>query len=425
MQGLFKLECPVQEYAWGGQRLTADGPPPYIADLLAIDAPPGKPFAELWIGAHPKSPSRVIRENGQSQPLNEVLADDPEFWLGPALAGQGMRTLPFLLKILDSAKPLSIQAHPDRELAAILHCRDPENYPDANHKPEVAIALEPGLEAFCGFRPVAEILDDIRRLQALSRFFSKIDEQSSDRQRLENFYRRLFTAEPAEINAVLGAVSQELADSEARNVQDRVFLRLLKEYPEDRGALSAYFLNIINLAPGQAVFLEPGEPHAYLRGTIIECMASSDNVVRAGLTSKFIDRETLLQMLSYKSGRPEILEGELSAGGESRIYRGPAPEFQVEMIGPEHGDSEECHSDAVFSFLLILEGEVEFGLEAERQIARRGTVWAWPAAVKHLRIRSLQKGSKVVRTRVNLSRELAASQHGTVAKQQRLLEEQQ
>ncbi len=386
----------MKHYAWGGRRRSAGAPSPFIADLLGVEAPVGRPFAELWLGAHPQAPSLVSLPDGREKPLDRLIAADAQFWLGPALTGQGIAALPFLLKILDSEKPLSIQAHPDRETAIRLHRQDPEHYPDANHKPEIAIALDSGLRAFCGFRPVAEVLADWHRLPPLGRFF-KDDAPTFAKAGPARAFARLLQAGSEAVGKLLSELSEILLANDRPEARDRCFLELLQEYPGDRGCLSPYFLNLLSLEAGESVFLGANRLHAYLQGTIIECMANSDNVVRAGLTGKFVDCENLLAMLDYRTGTPPVSAGEQRGAG-LRVYRGDASEFQVELI--EGGAQETVlNSDNAVSIMLVLSGCAEFAGDGWRQVGGRGSAWLWPGALPELRMRSRDQSLCLIRAR--------------------------
>lgn len=399
---LYELKGTVQHYAWGACQHSVEEPLPFIAELLGEESSIDLPYAELWLGAHPKGPSRVVLPDGDSQSLTSLITENPDFWLGKKLVEGGIEELPFLLKILDSAKPLSIQAHPDRETAVKLHARDPQNYPDPNHKPEIAIALEPGMKALCGFRPVFEIRNDLFRLEPLRQFFG-LPHEDNDQRWLAHAYHRLLTDDIREISNLLKAIDGTLAGlrPKEKTSQDIWFSKLSLDYPEDRGCLSVYFMNIIDLALGQALFLGPNQPHAYLQGTIVECMANSDNVVRAGLTGKFIDTGALLEMLSFKSGTPSVMTGAEEGSGR-RIYRGDASEFQVEILEGGAGDHISLDSGGSISILLVLEGEVRFeltGKKGEDMAAGRGTAWLWPGSLSGIRVVPMNKPYKVVRAR--------------------------
>lgn len=94
-----------------------------------------------------------------------------------------------------------------------------------------------------------------------------------------------------------------------------------------------FFLNYLKLNPSEAIYLGANEPHAYISGDCVECMACSDNVVRAGLTPKFIDVETLCSMLIYKGEKPEEkLFRPVEEDEYSKIFRPPVPDFAVAEI---------------------------------------------------------------------------------------------
>lgn len=368
---LYRLTCGVRHYDWGDPG--APGRAPLIADLLGVPAD-GRPFAELWIGAHHTLPATVIDWPGTPR-LDTLLRDHPGPFMG--INGTGVPALPFLLKVLSCVQPLSIQAHPDRDLAARLHARDPHHYPDANHKPEIAVALTP-FAALAGFRPAEAVRTDLQRVPALQRFFAAVPEGPGW---LPQAYAHIFTADPQAAEAALRDAASQLASPTAADDHAGVFLRCCRLHPGDAGALSVFFLNHVRLEPGQALFTPPNEPHAYLHGNIIECMAASDNVVRAGLTRRRVDREVLLGMLTYRTGPPALVAATAVAPGVCQ-YRVAADEFALEfrqITGPG-----EARSDARVSLVLVLDGSVRLSTPAWEQVATRGTALVWPAAVPSL-----------------------------------------
>jgi len=321
----YLLECPVQYYDWGNRDDSG-----MIRTLFRLDPDmePGKPHAELWMGAHPRSPSLVLPDR---IPLNRLVDENPHHILGPDLCGDGIMTFPYLFKILDSARPLSIQSHPDKKLAEQLHSLDPVNYPDNNHKPELAICLK-DMKALLGFRTRKEILFIMDRFPELKEICYP-DDSGDDTQFIKGAYERLLTADPQRLRKTVLAHLDRAQVSRLK--EDKIFLDLVGDYGyEDPGVLCVYFLNYLELEPYDAIFLGPNEPHAYLNGQILECMASSDNVVRAGLTSKRIDVQTLLQMLNYRSGVPAIIH---PRKWSDRIYHYPVPvtDFRVFEITPQ------------------------------------------------------------------------------------------
>lgn len=326
------------------------------------------------MGTHPSVPSKNI---ASGETLRDLVTTHPEL-LGPAVSGAfGAGELPFLFKVLSIRKALSIQAHPDKALGAQLHAADPKNYPDDNHKPEMAIAVT-AFEGFCGFRPLEQISallesvpefkeiiggaeakafetavagqehaaegspEDKANRKALQALFSKLMNASADR--VEDTARRLVerAASQSETFAAGFAYFDELAeDNGVRRGTDLAHLitRLNTQFPNDIGLFcGGLLLNYVRLYPGEAMFLRAKDPHAYISGDIIECMAASDNVVRAGFTPKFKDVDNLVSMLTY-SYNP-VLEQKMkplpfprahatNGSAEFILYDPPIAEFAV------------------------------------------------------------------------------------------------
>jgi mannose-6-phosphate isomerase len=252
--------------------------------------------------------------------------------------------LPFLFKVLSAAESLSIQTHPTRAQAERLHAEDPEHYPDANHKPEVAVALTP-FTALVGFKPYDELLATLAAYPEIADFVgaSVVDalqaarsaDADAQRERVGRLFGRLaqraMRAPSALAEAVRTLAERLPADEEDRSEVDDQFLMLREKYGDtDMGLFVLFLLNLVHLAPGEGLFTRAGVLHAYLGGTIVECMANSDNVVRAGLTPKYQDVETLVEILTPDLGAPPLLTGEPGAGGAA--YPTPADEFLVRRL---------------------------------------------------------------------------------------------
>jgi mannose-6-phosphate isomerase len=355
MQGVFALHNTVQEYAWGSR--TA------IPELLGRPSPSDRPQAELWMGAHPKAPSRVIMPDGGELSLAELIARDPEAVLGKAVAEKFRGRLPFLFKVLAAARPLSIQAHPNLEQARTGFRRENErgippdafqrNYRDDNHKPEVISALTP-FWALNGFRPIHGMLELLRSVgfSSIGKLVAALQDNPSQAG-LKTFFASLMrldreTREPAIREALGWAEGQlkgrprgqvlsaySLADQDssaaARIAVPRWITRLAELYPGDVGVLSPLLLNLVALQPGDTMFLEAGVLHAYLEGTGIELMANSDNVIRGGLTPKHVDVDELLSILRFRGRSVHLAEAEETAPG-LRIFRTSAEEFRLAEI---------------------------------------------------------------------------------------------
>ena len=270
---MYSLHAACQQYAWG-----KIGNESAVADIAKINDPEleiknDEPYAELWMGAHIKSPSNLLSKDSQkSKSLYEIEKD-----------------LPFLLKILSVNKALSIQAHPNKSLAEQLHAERPEIYKDPNHKPEMCIALTE-YEGLCGFRLYSQINDFLAKLPHLSSICQTESVNNSDE--LKSAFANLMSCDKPTIEAKLAKTLEEVSESDKSLLGDLLH-RLSRQYPGDVGCFVIYFLNRMLLQPGEAMYLGANVPHAYLDGNCVECMACSDNVVRAGLTPKLIDVDTV------------------------------------------------------------------------------------------------------------------------------------
>ncbi|MEU4741169.1 mannose-6-phosphate isomerase, class I [Actinosynnema sp. NPDC023658] len=303
-----KLETIVREYHWGSR--TA------IAELRGEPSPSAVPQAELWIGAHPDDPSRLA---DSGVPLDAYLAANPAGLLGPdSLAAFGPR-LPFLLKVLAVDAPLSLQVHPNREQAAVGFVE--HGYRDDRAKPEVLLALTE-FETLSGFRRPADavaLLDvlGVESLAPMRAALAVCDPWAALRWAL--------------CSADAGVVA-EVAAASARVPALAHVAELAESYPADVGVVAALLLNAVKLRPGQAVYVGAGVLHAHLRGTGVELMVNSDNVVRAGLTTKPVDAHAVLSLVDHRTGPAVVLDGE--GDGPLRTYRTPDPEFRLHAVRP-------------------------------------------------------------------------------------------
>ncbi|XP_049870761.1 mannose-6-phosphate isomerase [Pectinophora gossypiella] len=375
-----ELKCKVQNYDWGklGREST-------VAKLVSQAHPEesiddSKPYAELWMGTHPNGPSLII-ERGIL--LSEYIKANLDA-IGPEVRKQFGVAVPFLLKILSVRKALSIQAHPKKEHAEELHKNFPDIYKDPNHKPELAIALTP-FEALCGFRPLSEIKTFLSKLPELTSILSKesvdvlqaCEGQGDNDKVLRDVFHSLMTSDKTAIANSLQSLLTRL-ENEDTSTQTSLLLPLLRrlhtDYPGDVGCWAPYFMNYLQLRPGHAVFLKPNLPHAYISGDCVECMACSDNVVRAGLTPKLIDVATLVSMLDYSSYAPDqLLFTPQLEDANSCIWRPPVKDFAVIKIRVESGDSYNTINRPSPSLIIITSGQGEV-CDTEPVSARPGVV---------------------------------------------------
>ncbi|KPJ14523.1 Mannose-6-phosphate isomerase [Papilio machaon] len=374
-----ELQCKVQNYDWGKL-----GHESKVAKLLSsgdtntqIDS--SKPYAELWMGTHPNGPSLIIERNIL---LSEYIKDNVDA-IGPLVQKRFGVSVPFLLKVLSIKKALSIQAHPNKEHAEQLHTLFPEMYKDPNHKPELAIALTP-FEALCGFRPISEIKIFLSKLPELTEILSKdsLDgilkyEEGDSTLVLKKVFDSLMSNDKTVVAKSLEKYIKRLSSADESIKSALLFNTLQKlysEFPGDVGCYAPYFMNLMYLRPGQAIFLKPNLPHAYLSGDCVECMACSDNVVRAGLTPKHIDLPTLINMLDYTSYTPEqMLFNPMMEDENSCIWRPPVPDFAVVKIKVLNGDSYNTIIRPSPSIIIFISGEGE-ACDTEPVRVRSGTV---------------------------------------------------
>lgn len=325
-----ELQNSIQPYAWGSHQA--------LAELRGDAGPSTRPEAELWMGAHALAPSKLA-STGQS--LLDAIEASPSALLGVRVNASYGAKLPFLLKVLAAAEPLSLQAHPSLEQAArgfeadeaaqIPLSAPNRNYKDRNHKPELLCALSE-FWALRGFREVPKTLELLSELNVpelgptlallraqpgeggISAAFSGLIQAPADEQ------RRLALA-------ITSAV-QARAGKSARFEQELDWVgRLAQLYPGDIGLVVSLMLNLVRLQPGEAIYLPAGNLHAYLGGTGVELMASSDNVLRGGLTPKHINVPELLRVLDFRPLASEVVRP-LQQGAE-HIYTTAAREFRL------------------------------------------------------------------------------------------------
>ena len=359
-----ELRVRHQNYAWGARgnsavRALASANALRFDD--ALDDDDSTPFAELWAGTHSSGMSTTKRDDDERGDAMETLRSYVDANAMRALGETCVkrfgttRDVPFLMKMLSVSTALSIQAHPDKETAKRLHATNPEQYRDENHKPEMALCASERFEALSGFERAetvarrVEAHEELRRavgdedaVEALKR---AVEDGGGDEERVKSAFKRVFTAlmtaDAGRVAACAEAMATRLRE-EGRREDDvdadvsALFLRLCEQYPGDVGVFCAYVLNYVVLRPGQAMYMAANEPHAYLSGECVEVMATSDNVVRAGLTPKFRDVHVLCSMLTYTLGAPDVLEGEV-IDQCTRRYAPPFEEFLLDVVACRPG----------------------------------------------------------------------------------------
>jgi phosphomannomutase len=396
----FFVEGAVQNYEWGGFE--------FLPALIGARNTERKPFAELWIGTHPKAPS-VAKVEGHAMPLDRLVREAGKEVLGPGCLARFGGRLPYLFKVLDARTPLSIQAHPSREQAAAGFARENaagmpldsplRNYRDENHKPEAQAALS-DVWMLHGFRPLEEIAEVMSTVPELGRAYPDFPARvaaagtnpAARSGLLRDLYGSMMRMPQTDVDARLDALISRLEAEENEGAldQDRPgfwALRAARMFPvagghRDRGIFSIYLLNLLHLRPGQGTFQPAGTLHAYLEGTNVELMANSDNVLRGGLTSKRIDVDELLATLTFSDAHPTVLEGR-PRSDTGRVFETPAEEFVLERIevaiGTPHGGGRAHGPDC----LIVLEGSAALLCAGRAMEMTRGAICLVPGGVAY------------------------------------------
>lgn len=293
----FPMSNVIQNYAWGSTTS--------ITQLFGIENPHGEPQAEIWMGAHPNGCSTVVNQ-AENMLLSSLINTDLPAYLGDKTADT-FGELPYLFKVLCAEKALSIQVHPNKQQAeigfareerqGIAHNSTERNYKDPNHKPELVYALTP-YQAMNGFRSIAAIIDNFTQLEinTLSTLIEALKADQSE-QGLTQFFTAILSLDgEAKQTALEGLMAF------AKQSSDPLFgllIDLESQYPGDIGLFAPLMLNVLTLQPGEAMFLDAETPHAYIKGSGLEIMANSDNVLRAGLTPKYMDIPELVSCTRF------------------------------------------------------------------------------------------------------------------------------
>jgi mannose-6-phosphate isomerase len=383
---VFQLSGSCNNYPWGKQ-----GQESLAAQLCRktdkdFQIKDDEFYSEMWFGDYPDYPARVLKTG---EPLKDVLDKNKEKLLGKKVIERLDGQLPFLPKILSIAKALPLQIHPNKELAAKLHAKDPENFTDPNHKPEIAVALSK-FEVFAGWKPLSEIAP-LFRLPALRPFVPGEPTQWSD-QTLREVTRKLVSADEGTVkqteHLLLSNSKSELGD--AAYILD-LLPRLQKQYgPEDPGSLVVLTcMNFMVLGPGDALYIPADGIHAYLSGDIVECMARSNNVLNSGFCPPG-DRNNIdmfTDTLTFKAhSKGDMLlpskETPKSKTGKTRVYKPPMSEFDMlrAELGP--GEDDEIGESEGPGVMIVVRGSGRMEADGERFDLAEGAIWFVAPGVK-------------------------------------------
>ena len=358
---IYRLTGQVQHYAWGGKN--------YIASLIGLYSAKEQPCAEWWLGAHPSAPSEIENASNK-QSLIEFLSQNPTA-LGQASRQQFGDELPYLLKILDVEKPLSIQLHPTKAQAekgfeaenakGVSLTDNTRTYKDRNHKPEMMIALS-DFWLLHGFKTKSQILATLNARPSLQPLAEKLGTQS-----LAEFYADVMLADQSTLANWLLPIIETNQQPYQKGVlaldnPDYWVLYTMEAMtisPEklDAGLVCFYLFNIVHLKEGEGIFQDAGIPHAYLRGQNVELMACSDNVIRGGLTPKYVDIVELLKIVDCREVTPQIISAAPQNQSEF-TYKTPVNDFALAQIRVEPQQHTELNLQSA-GILLVMQGELK------------------------------------------------------------------
>lgn len=397
---LFKLKNVIQNYDWGSKTS--------LQELFELENPNKESQAELWMGAHPRGCSQIQIDDGTID-LSEFIDTDKSAILSSKTA-EKFDELPYLFKVLAAGNALSIQVHPNKQEAEIGYRKEDElgidrkavnrNYRDPNHKPELIYALTP-YQAMNGFRSFDEIVSLFSQVLTQNRMpyvelLLGAFQKELTANGLKNFFTGiLFLNEVEKCQSIEVLINFSYRNKNSKNKDDlfSLIVELAKIYPNDIGLFSPLFLNVLTLNPGEAMYLDARTPHAYLKGTGLEVMANSDNVLRAGLTSKHIDVDELARCTLFQEKSVNSLLAEPRVIGNKQCYLIPAADFEFECFIKADDDVVEVNSaEIIFAIETNVIVEHDSG---EVLILKKGESVFIPAYVKKYTLSSKGRVARV------------------------------
>ena len=373
-----KITAQMKSYPWGGFE--------YIQDLVQQPKKEGVAIGELWMGVHPNGPSRV--PSSDNLLLSEFLTENKSF-LGKH------DVFPFLLKVMAIEKPLSIQCHPNSVQAKKGYKAEAKkresvpqalwNYADANPKAEILYALS-SCTAMCGFRTVKEIEENLKRLLPHS-FKTLLGNCKSQGNPIKSYFEQLYRLDKPALTVLIQEYAESLAKESTENKEPfltakEIALQAVAEFPFDPGVFAPYLLNIVELEPGESIYLEPQIVHAYVRGNGIELMNNSDNILRAGLTDKHMDVEELMSVMVAKPQPVEKIESYSDEGGLHFLTENP--DFDLSVFTEGTFDV----SGGSLSLLLCTEGSAKVSKGEQEVQFNRGECLLVGTSMKDYQVHS-------------------------------------
>ena len=356
-KNIFRIEGVVQHYDWGGKC--------FIPNLLSETNSTNISYAEYWLGAHAKAPS-MVKMQQKNIPLDIFLNQNLTENLGGYVASN-FGKLPYLFKVLDVHKMLSIQVHPTIEAAkkgyefenkkGIPLAAKHRNYKDKNHKPEIMVALS-DFWLLHGFLERTKLITNLQETKELYFLLNTFLEKG-----YLGLYKKVMEFSQEEVNNILKPLIDRIYPKFVANKLEKsspaywAAKSLVHKDAQniDKGIFSIFFFNILQLSKGEAIFQDAGVPHAYLEGKNMELMANSDNVLRGGLTSKHIDVEELLKNTRFEETIPTILYGNQYQDNGEFVYQTSAKDFEITKIAPGSSGIHRSISNSA-EILIVIEG---------------------------------------------------------------------
>jgi len=357
------MDNKIQNYDWGSR--TA------IHDLFGFANEEQRPQAEIWMGTHPNGCS-MIQESNSSLSLSDLINSDQMACLSQATA-ENYGDLPFLFKVLAADKALSIQVHPNKQDAERGYANEEQlgvpldafnrNYKDANHKPELVYALTE-YQAMNGFRPFDEIIATFQQcdIPEISEYLEQF-KRNPNQDGLSTFFVELLSMREERKTNALNHLLSYAAKSRATPICELI-TDLSQQYPNDVGLFAPLLLNVVTLKPGEAMFLSARTPHAYIKGTGLEIMANSDNVLRAGLTPKHIDVEELVKCTDFVPKPINSLLTRAKVNGCEHHFPVPVQDFQFSIY---HAPQQQVQMSSA-EILMPIDGDLTLHADTGEQL---------------------------------------------------------
>ena len=363
----------IKHYDWGGYS--------FIPGLLNVSNEKKIPFAEYWMGVHPLAECELVMSDGSVRLLKDYFGTSSPSAMGEYVSRR-FGTMPYLLKTLDVREMLSIQVHPSKtdvvkdylqELEQGVPLDSPSrNYKDDNHKPELMVAMG-DFWLLHGFKPEDKLKRTMQEVSELN-FLLPVFNQSG----YKGLYKAIMEIPQNKVDEQLLPLSKRIIPLFREGKIDPVhpdywaakaFLRFSSSGTIDRGIFSIYVFNLVKLQLGEGIFQDSGVPHAYLEGHNVEIMASSDNVLRGGLTNKPVNVPELLKHVQCEATHPQIIRGEHN--GTELVYKTPASDFELSSFKLSKGAQEKITTQTAEVFLVV-EGEVHIADKNNSIILKKG-----------------------------------------------------